>query len=65
MIKLKSVFEKKSYCFFLSSTLLGSVIAVRGYEDKSGKFFVVDSSYCGLPYLPCPDIDACVTKEDW
>ncbi|XP_065659282.1 DNA polymerase delta subunit 2 isoform X2 [Hydra vulgaris] len=48
----------------VSSSITGSVVAVRGHEDSSGKFVVVNFSYCGLPYLPCPNIDACLVKED-
>eukprot|EP00794_Sanderia_malayensis_P008860 gene8860-9809_t len=42
----------------------GTVVALLGYEEKDGKFFVEDFCYCGLSYQSKPDLDLPLVKGE-
>lgn len=49
------------YCIL---SILGSIVALCGHTIDSGKFFVEEHCYSGLPYQTVPNLDPCLSNGE-
>lgn len=48
----------------VATSVTGTIVALCGHTTESGKFYVDEYCFSGLPYQTSPNLDQCLTKGD-